>query len=797
MKQLLLSFFLIFSSIYSFSQYTISGKVFDDAENPIVGAIIVINNGSLYASTDQFGHFEFKNMEAGGVYTLRAQYIGFVDQTLTFTLTNNAEVNFNLLPNEQNELDQVVVSATRVAGNAPIAFTNIQTNDIQKNNDAQDIPFILRTSPSITTTSDAGTGVGYTQMRVRGTDMTRINVTINGIPLNDPESHGVWWVDIPDFASSVDNIQIQRGVGSSTNGAGAFGATINLKSNKLNANSYAQISNSFGSFNTIKNSVKFGTGTINDHFVFDGRLSRQTSDGFIDRAWSDLKSFYMSAAYFDTKTLIRATVFSGFEETYQAWYGVPKDSLLTNRTYNYYTYENEIDHYIQSHYQLKMVRKFTDDLHLDLSAFYIKGKGYYEQFKEDEDYSDYGFDDVTIGSETITSTDLIRRKWLDNDYYGLIYNVIYEHERLTLIAGGGWNKYDGQHFGDVIWMKYAGSNQIGKRWYDNTGIKTDLNNFLKIHYDFMDELNIYGDFQYRVIDYNLDGIHDDLSEIKQTYKYSNFINPKLGLFYHPSKFLNVYLSYSIANKEPKRSDFIDAPDDKIPVPEKMNDYELGYKLALSSLAFEINAYYMDYKNQLIVTGEINDVGDPIVVNTPVSFRRGIELVFGTKLFNFIEWNANLTLSQNKIENFTEYVDNWSYWDDPTTEEYQVQNYLGQTDIAMSPSLIGNNILGIKATKFLNLEFVTQYVSRQYIDNTSNIERSINPYLVNDFVARFNFETNLVKNIDFSVRVSNILDEKYESNAWVYSYYYQGSRYSLDGYFPQAGRNFMLNLTLKF
>ncbi|MBN2662559.1 MAG: TonB-dependent receptor [Bacteroidales bacterium] len=797
MKRIFLFALLILSSIYSFSQYTISGKVFDDAENPLVGAIIVINSGSLYAATDQFGYFEFRNMEAGGVYTLRAQYIGFNDETQTFTLVTDAEVNFKLQPNELNELDQVVVSATRAAGKAPIAFTNIQTNDIQKNNDAQDIPYILRTSPSITITSDAGTGIGYTQMRVRGTDMSRINVTLNGIPLNDPESHGVWWVDIPDFASSVDNIQIQRGVGSSTNGAGAFGASINLKSNKLNGNSYAQISNSFGSFNTIKNSVKFGTGTINEHFVFDGRLSRQTSDGFIDRAWSDLKSFYVSAAYFDSKTLIRATIFSGLEETYQAWNGVPKDSLLTNRTYNYYTYQNEIDHYVQSHYQFKMVRKFTDNLHLDLSAFYIKGKGYYEQFKADEDYSDYGFDEVNIGSETVSSTDLVRRKWLDNDYYGMIYNVIYEYERLTLIAGGGWNKYNGQHFGDVIWMKYAGNNQIGKRWYDNTGIKTDLNNFLKIHYDFMDELNIYGDFQYRVIDYTMDGVNDDLSEIKQTYKYSNFINPKLGLFYHPSKYLNVYLSYSIANKEPKRSDFIDAPTNKIPVPEKMNDYELGYKLALSSLAFEINMYYMDYKNQLIVTGEINDVGDPIVVNTPVSFRRGIELVFGTKLFNTIEWNANLTLSQNKIENFTEYVDNWSYWDDPDNEEYQIENYLGQTDIAMSPSVIGNNIIGIKATNFLNLEFVTQYVSRQYIDNTSDIERSINPYLVNDFVVRFNFETNIVKNVDFSVRLSNVFDQEYESNAWVYSYYYNGNRASLDGYFPQAGRNFMLNLTLKF
>jgi len=797
MKRILLLSFFLFFSIFSFSQYTISGKVFDEADNPIIGAIVVINNGKIFASTDQFGFYEFKNIQAGGVYTVKVQYIGFEEESQTFTLTNNAELNFTLVPNQINQLDKVVVMAMRASGKAPIAYTNIQSDDIQKNNDAQDIPFILKTAPSITVTSDAGSGVGYTQMRVRGTDMSRINVTLNGIPLNNPESHGVWWVDIPDFAASVDNIQIQRGVGTSTNGAGAFGATINLKSNRLNTNPYGIISNSYGSFNTIKNSVSFGTGTINEHFVFDGRLSRQTSDGYIDRAWSDMNSYYFSAAYFDKKMLIRATMFSGYEETYQAWNGVPKDSLETNRTYNYYTYENEIDHYVQTHYQLKIVRKFTDNLHLDLSGFYIKGNGYYEQYKTDEDYSDYGLENFSIGEEEITSTDLIRRKWLDNDYYGLIYNVIYTQDRLSLVVGGGWNKYDGGHFGEIIWMRNAGNNEINQSWYDNTGIKTDLSNFFKINYDFMDELNLFGDFQYRAIDYSMFGTNDDLASIDQQHKYSNFINPKVGAFFHPNQFLNVYLSFGMAHKEPKRGDFIDAPTDMVPRPEKMLDYELGYKLALSSLAFEANLFYMDYKDQLIITGEINDVGYPIVTNMPVSFRRGIELVFGTKLFNLVEWNANLTLSQNKIENFVEYVDNWSYWDDPATQSLQIENNLGKTNLAMSPSIIGNNIISVKAFKFLDVEVVTQYVGRQYIDNTSSMERSLDPYLVNDIVARFSFETTLFKDVDFSVRVNNVLDEKYESNAWVYSYYYGGERGVYDGYFPQASRNFMLNLKLKF
>ncbi len=789
---LFLSTFLFFTAI---AQHKISGKVFDDSDNPLVGAIVIINNGKLYSSTDQFGYYEFKNLSSGK-YTIKVKYIGFVKESKTFVLSKDTKINFQLKPNELNELDEVVVKATRAAGNTPIAYTNIQASDIKKHNVGQDIPFILKSTPSLITTSDAGTGIGYTQMRIRGTDVSRINVTLNGVPLNNPESHGVWWVDIPDFASSVDNIQIQRGVGTSTNGAGAFGATINLKTNKLNTNPYATIINGYGSFNTLKNTVKFGTGSINEHFFFDGRLSRLSSDGYIDRAWSELKSYYVSGAYFDSKTLIKATIFSGLEETYQAWSGVPKHMLDTNRTYNPYTYENEIDHYLQTHYQLRAVRKFTENLHLDISGFYIKGAGYYEQYKEDQNYQNYGLEEVTIGDTTLQSTDLIRRKWLDNDFYGIVYNLIFNKDKLNIVFGGGWNKYDGGHFGNIIWMDFARNTNIRHQWYNNDGIKTDLNNFLKINYDFMETLNFFGDFQYRVIDYSINGIDDDLSNISQQHKY-NFINPKVGLFFHPNNYLNVYLSFAKGKKEPKRTDFIDAPENNIPKPETLYDYELGYKLALDKVAFEANLYYMDYKNQLILTGEINDVGTPIVTNTPKSFRRGIELIFRTRLFNRIDWNANVTLSQNKVENFTEYVDNWDYWEDPENEPLQIENHLGQTDLSFSPSIIANNEISVKITKFLNISLINKYVSRQYIDNTSSLERSIDPYFINDILIITNFETQWLKNIEFSAKINNVLNEKYETSAWVYSYYLNGQRENMNGYFPQAGTNFMLNLTLKF
>ena len=793
---------LIFFSIFSisivlsaFGQFKITGIVKDDAGNRLPGVIVTLN-GSLHSVTDEFGEYYFNNLSIGE-YTLQVKYIGFEDESKTFQLSKDLRINFTLVPDALNELDEVIVSGTRLSDKAPFAYTTIQQADIEKNNLSQDIPYLLQTTPSVVTTSDAGTGVGYTQMFIRGTDNSRINVTLNGVPMNDPESHGVWWVDIPDFAASASSIQIQRGVGTSTNGAGAFGATINIRTNRLYTKPYAEISNSFGSFNTYKNSLKFGTGSINEHFTFDGRFSNIHSDGYIDRAWANLKSIYLTGAYFNKKTLLRATFFSGIEETYQAWAGVPKDSLATNRTYNPYTYENEIDHYGQTHYQLHFVKKFYENLNFNASAFFIHGGGYYEQYKEHKSLSDYGIEPIIIDNDTIEKTDLIRRKWLDNNFFGINYNLIYTKNQLNIVIGGGWNKYDGSHFGRIIWMQYAGETPINYEWYKNTGVKSDLNSYIKINYEISQKFNLFTDVQYRVINYTINGIDDNLLDISQSHKYNDFFNPKAGITFQPNDKNNVYASFAMAHREPKRSDFTDAPTNKTPLPEILYDYELGYKLRTQDLFFNINLYYMDYVNQLILTGEINDVGAPIVTNAPKSFRRGIELIFAAKFLRHVNWNANLTLSQNKIENFTEYVDNWDYWEDPDNNPLQITNNLGETDIAFSPSIIASNTLTFKITKFLNIDLVSKYVGRQYIDNTSSIDRSIDPYFVNNLTLRTNFSVSKIRNIEFSVKINNILNEEYETYAWVYSYYYGGKRYAMDGYFPQAGTNFIANLTIKF
>ncbi len=797
MKRSLIFFiFSIFIVSNSFAQYKITGRVFDNNGNTLPGVTITLNSGKKSAVTDEFGDFVFKKISKGE-YSIKAQYLGFEKEEKQIRVTKDTTVDFYLTSSALNELDQVVVNATRSSANTPFVHVNIRKAEIERNNIGQDIPYILQLTPSVVVSSDAGNGVGYTSMSIRGTDITRINVTLNGVPLNDPESHGVWWVDIPDFASSVNSIQIQRGVGTSTNGAGDFGASINLRTNKLNKKPYAVLSNSYGSFNTYKNTVNFGSGALNHHFSFDGRLSRQHSDGYIDRARSDFKSFFFSGTYFNDKNMLKATVFSGIENTYQAWYGVPKDSLMTNRTYNPYTYKNEIDYYVQSHYQLHYVRKINEKIKFNTSLFYVKGAGYYEQYKKSQAYSAYGLNPVVLFSnDTISETNLIRRKWLDNGFYGVNYNFLYTTDKLNIVFGGSSNYYAGNHFGKIIWMQYADTTAKGYEWYRNLGEKTDINNYLKLNYELFNKFFVYTDMQLRKIFYNIKGIDDDLSNINQSHPYL-FFNPKMGFVFNPTDFQKIYASVAIAHREPKRSDYIDAPTNKMPKPEKLTDFELGYKMSAQNITFQADVYYMNYKNQLILTGEINDVGTAIVTNTPHSYRRGIELAVATKLFSFVNWNANLTLSENKINNFTEYVDNWNYWDDPKNNPLQIIHNLGQTNISFSPAIIASNLLTFKITKHIKLDLISKYVGRQYIDNTSSIERSLDPYFINDVFIRTEFSTKYIKRINLSIKINNILNEKYETNAWVYSYYYNNERKEMSGYFPQATRNFLVNLRFNF
>lgn len=785
-------------AIASFGQYSLSGIVTGNGE-PLAGASVILKNSMYGISTFSDGSFQFKNLKKGN-YVLKVSFIGYETKTVDLSIDSDKEIDVNLVGNVVMT-DEVLISATRARNKTPMAYSNVEGDEIAAKNMGQDIPFLLQLTPSFVATSDAGAGVGYTNFRIRGTDLNRINVSVNGIPFNDAESHGTWFVDIPDFASSLENIQIQRGVGTSTNGAAAFGATINLQTNTLKSKPYGEYSTAFGTFNTFKNTVSAGTGLLNEKFSVDVRLSKVTSDGYIDRAHSDLKSFFVSAGYYTENTILKVNVFSGFEETYQAWNGVPSEMLENKRTYNScgeYTdengnikyYYNQVDHYQQDHYQLHFSQKFNPQWNLNLSAHYTYGRGYYENYKEDESFLDYRIPIIIIGNETTEITDLVNRKWLDNDFYGFTYSLNNRNKKSELIFGGGYNIYDGNHFGKVIWGQYLGNIEPNHEWYRSNGLKKDFNTYLKYNYQVLEKLNLYADLQYRNINYSIDGIDDDLRDISQTHKF-NFFNPKIGVLYQPANNQEIYLSFGVANREPNRTAYVDKdPNGKTPQYETLHDWELGYHFSSSAFSFAANYYFMNYKNQLVLTGEINDVGAPIMVNVDKSFRTGIELQAGVRILKSLQWNGNTTFSINKIKDFTEYVDNWDTWGQEVFE-------LGTTDLAFSPNVITNSSFVFTPMKNLNFNFVSSYVGKQYIDNTSSEDRILKSWLVNNLTADYSFNTRLFSEIVIRAAVNNLLNEKYESNAWVYSYIYEGERYKLDGYFPQAGTHFMIGLDFKF
>jgi iron complex outermembrane receptor protein len=799
--------------VAALGQHNLKGVVTGNGE-PLPGASVVIENTFYGVSAKSDGSFEFKNLKKGD-YILKASFVGFETQEKTVTIPAQQNITLQLEP-VSIMTGEVLISATRAKDKTPVAYTNISGEEIASRNMGQDIPYLLQLTPSFVATSDAGAGVGYTNFRIRGTDLNRINVTVNGIPLNDAESHGTWFVDQPDLASSLENVQIQRGVGTSTNGAAAFGATINLQSNTLNKDAYAEYKTAGGSFNTFKNTVSAGTGLIDGKFTLDARLSKVTSNGFIDRAFSDLKSFFVSGGYYSGNTVLKANVFSGIETTYQSWNGVPSVRLNNDlegmqryeehwlyshdqtqeminsdsRTYNLYTYENQVDYYQQDHYQLHFSHKFSPALNLNASGFYIRGKGYYENFKEDEDLEDYQIPVIQIGEETVESTDLVNRKWLDNHFYGLTFSFNYKKRKSDFTVGGGWNTYDGDHYGNVIWARFLGDAEYNHKWYSNRGLKKDFNLFAKYNYQVVEKLNLFADVQYRRIDYSIDGIDDDLRNITQEHEF-NFFNPKLGIFFQPAENQNLYLSFATANREPNRSAYIDNRLEAVPpVYETLYDWELGYEFKSSRFSGSVNLYLMNYNDQLVLTGEINDVGNPIMTNVENSYRRGAELQAGILITRNLQWRANATFSQNKIKDFTEYVENWD------TGDHDSFN-LGTTDIAFSPNVIANNQLVYEPVKNLNFAFISSYVGKQFIDNTSSTDRSLNAYFVNNLKVDYGFKTKLFNEVALHLMVNNIFNEEYESNAWVYSYILGGERYKMDGYFPQAGRHFMVGLDLKF
>ena len=808
----LLTLLLSTASLLSFAQKTVSGRVTDAEDGkPLPGA--TIKAGEIRgASTDKDGHFVLKNI-SGNIDALDVSYIGYQTSKVTLGTSVQLEIKLN---KSTYQADEVIINATRVNDKTGMAYTNVTAAQIDKQNMGQDLPVLLNFSPSLVSTSDAGGGVGYTGIRIRGSDATRINVTVNGIPYNDAESQGVFWVNMPDFASSVSSIQIQRGVGTSTNGAGAFGASVNINTNAFRETAYAELNNSYGSFNTFKNTLKVGSGLIKDKFTFDARLSRVSSDGFVDRASSELHSYYLSGGYFGKKSFVRVNVFSGKERTYQSWNGVPEAKLRgdregilayidrnglgekdaqnllnsDNRTYNSYTYKNEVDNYRQDHYQIVSSHNLSNKLTFNLNAFLVRGLGYYEQYRAGDDYSKYNLPNVIVGKDTLTSTDFIRRRWLDNYFYGSTFSFDYNSfKKLTASFGGGWNQYDGDHYGQIIWARNAGNIENEHQYYFSTGKKKDFNLYGKLYYAFTDQFTAFADLQYRRVSHAIHGTDNDLVQLAFDQSYS-FFNPKAGLTYQLAEQSSVYASYSIGNREPNRDDFTSSTANLFPKSERLQNVEAGFRTQQGKWAFAANYYLMSYKNQLVLTGQINDVGGSVRVNVPKSYRTGIELEGAVAFNRYLKWNANATFSQNKIKNFTEYIVNY---DDGG---YTTVNH-GKSDISFSPNVIVGSQFTYSLRKNLELALLTKYVGKQYLDNTSTESRKLDAYLTNDIRLSWTIKPSWANEIAFNLLVNNVLDEKYESNGYTYGYIAGGALTQENFYFPQAGRNFLIGVNFRF
>ncbi|GAB2523706.1 TonB-dependent receptor [Spirosoma aerophilum] len=793
MKKPTTYFFLFIALLWlsirpAWAQLTISGVVSDADGGLLPGASVVLTGTYKGTYTDASGTFRLTNLKAAPV-VLQVSMLGYETKTQTVDPNQNASLSIKLLKTAV-AVDEVVVSATRANQKSAIAYTDVTRRDLNKLNLGQDIPQLLNFTPSIVTTSDAGAGVGYTGIRIRGSDATRVNVTLNGIPYNDAESQGTFFVNMPDFASSVSTVQIQRGVGTSTNGAGAFGASVNIQTNKLEEKPYAEVNLSGGSFGTRKVNVLAGTGLLNNHFVLDARLSKIYSDGYIDRASSDLKSFYLSGGYYTKKSFFRLNVFSGQEKTYQAWNGVPEQFLKTNRTYNSFTYDNQTDNYQQDNYQLITSHELTKNWRANLSFFYTKGKGYYEEYKTDDAFSKYGLPNVVIGDSTIQRTDLIRRLWLDNDFYGTVFSFDYNSfGKLTANIGGGWNQYKGIHYGEIIWSRVAGSSNIRDRYYQDDATKRDFNLFAKAFYQFTPKLNGFADAQIRTINYSFLGFNSQLQNVQQDATLT-FFNPKAGLTYTINDRSTVYASVGVGQREPNRNDYTQSTPESRPKAEKLIDYEAGYKVQNENLAFTANAYFMNYKNQLVLSGQLNDVGAYNRVNIPSSYRAGIELEAGAKLAKQLRWNVNATFSQNKVKNFTEYLDNFD-------NGQQESRQYSQTDISFSPNVIAGSQLLFTPAKGLELGLLSKYVGKQYMDNTSNESRKLNPYFTNDIRVIYSIKPKFAQEIAFTLLFNNVLNELYESNGYTYAYISEGKVTADNGYYPQAGRNFLAGVRVRF
>jgi iron complex outermembrane receptor protein len=792
MKKFLGTTMLAFITIHAFSQPAkslVQGLVSEiNTKTAIPGATISL--GNRQSITDELGHFSFGRI-APGKYELIVSSLGFKVYNRSVTVSNTGiTVEIALTPTSLF-LQPLEVKSVRASDRAPFAKTNLGKDQIAKTNLGQDIPFLLDQTPSVVINSDAGNGVGYTAIRIRGSDATRVNVTLNGIPYNDAESMGTYFVDLPDFASSVNSIQVQRGVGTSSNGAAAFGGTINLATNEYNEKAYAESNNSFGSFNTWKNTLKAGTGLIDGHFTVDARLSRISSDGYIDRAKSDLKSFYFTTAYLNKKSSLRLNIFSGKEKTYQAWYGVPDYLLATDRTNNPAgtekpgtPYDNQTDNYTQTHYQLFFNHSFNPKWSFNTAVFLTRGKGYYEEYKAAQAYSDYGLPNVVAGGTTITTTDLVRQRWLDNYFYGQIASLQYKTSKDELTFGGGWTKYDGKHYGNITWMQ-TGTVSKDYRYYDYPATKTDINFYTKWQHQLSEHWLSFADLQYRHVKHDMNGFEGSPSlHVNRSF---DFVNPKAGITYTNNGW-QAFFSYALAHKEPNRDDF-QAGLTTQPKAETMHDIELGIEKRNSNYHFGANIYYMYYINQLVLTGQINDVGSYTRTNVPHSYRLGIELQGSAVLNKWINISANLSLSRNKIASYIEYIDNYD-----TGGQNPVLHK--NTNISFSPSVVGAASVNLLPLQSLELNLLSKYVGKEYMDESQDEKRKLNAFFVENIRASWTIKKLLFAEWHIIGQVNNVFNKKYEPNGYTYSYISGGALTTENSYYPMAGTNFMVGVNIR-
>ncbi|MEE9407586.1 MAG: TonB-dependent receptor [Polaribacter sp.] len=781
MKKNIFFLFLFTSILVNAQTFTLKGKVVDENNESLPGATILVKESKKGTSTDFDGKFQV-NLPVGE-HLIEVSFIGYKTRIQGIAIINqNVELNFFLKPNS-TVLEEVLVSAVRVNADVPVTFSNLSKKEIAKRNLGQDIPILLNYMPSVVSSSDAGAGVGYTYMSVRGSNGERINVTVNGIPYNDAESHGSFWVNLSDFASSTQNLQLQRGVGTSTNGSGAFGASLNILTDAVSEEASAEISNSFGSYGTRKHTVKFSTGKIDDHFEVAGRLSNIYSDGYVDRAYADLKSYYLQGSYADENTLIKAITFGGKEKTFQSWEGLTATQLKENRRQNPYTYDNQIDNYDQNHYQLHWNEKLNENWSTNLGLNYTKGSGYFEQFKEGEDAADFN-------NLIVNGSDVVVRRWLDNDFYVLNLNTNYKTDKLNLITGISYSNYTGDHFGEVIWGSDLAANvNIRDRYYFSDAKKTDFSIFAKATFNISEKLSGYLDLQGRLVGYQTKGLTSKRKAIDVDTDF-NFFNPKLGLTYKINDDNNLYTSFAVANREPNRNDF----EGGVTTPETLNDLEFGWRLKKENFKLNTNIYYMDYKNQLVLTGALDDVGAPIRATSGNSYRLGLEIDADITVSEQFSIKPNAAFSANKNKGFVAQIDG------------NLQN-LGNTDLSFSPDVVVGNIFAYQPVENLQFSFLSKYVGKQLMSNFGSKVSSddvLDSYFTSDFNVVYEIQpTKIFKSIVFSALVNNIFNKEYVDRGYYYTYddtwTTAGVTTTIDGagYYPQATRNFLVGVTLKF